>query len=686
MKFTFEEISSPGVFESLTRQHAAGSVFVGAHWLQFAQDMTGGRFIGLKIRSADGAIGFFAGILFRKFGIKIVGAPFRGWGTSYMGLFGHLKPDESLVRALVQHLFDGYKAHYVEMINPPGPEPIKSCDAFSVTPVESLQLDLTPGVERLHAQLKGDCRTYLRQFEARGGTVVVAEPDQMFVDAFYDQLTEVFGRQGMVPTYSKERVVQLLATLAAGNAEFLCLQAFSADNKHIASSIFFGANGVFYYWAGASYSAFQYYRPSESMIWHAIRHFAGLGYQSFDMMGVRDYKLKFSPEPIHYNKVVAARLPLLLSLRNLAERAYYALNKLTGKLASAGAAGQAVKLSPNLVLKGVEQYEFAHYRSDELSIYSRGQVVYIVRDGVTTTVKLPLSGLMKVLCRSRLFRRASRLDKSCVLPTDNGLIIFWQGGVYHWSEQSGLRRTLTLQGCRNPMHNCVARIDGLTYVFGDYGRPHPEGKNLYQTCDGGQTWKVVFNFPADQIRHVHNCTWDPVEGRLWVFTGDFDGQCKVLSANRDCGDVRYYGDGSQLYRATGVFVERNFVHWIMDSPLQEVRHVKLNKATGEITLGQSFPGPAYYYARTSDGVYLVCTAQEPGPSLTDKSVHVFASRNLKKWVNVGSFEHDGLPMRVFRFGVGVFPDGEFASDDFLMSFDSVKKYDGKVLRLCIKGV
>ena len=71
---------------------------------------------------------------------------------------------------------------------------------------------------------------------------------------------------------------------------------------------------------------------------------------------------------------------------------------------------------------------------------------------------------------------------------------------------------------------------------------------------------------------------------------------------------------------------------------------------------------------------------------TDNSVHVFASRKLKKWENIASFEHDGLEKRIFRFGVGVFPAGTYASNNVVISFDSVKKFDGKVVRVNIKGV
>lgn len=684
MSYIFEEIKSPNVFDAELKLLGCGSVFICDAWLEFICAASGGRFIGLRITDEAGNKSFFAGVLFRRLGLKIIGSPFPGWGTSYMGVCGKLPINDSLVSGLLAYLFENYGAHYVEMVNPPGEVSLTSGNGYKVTQLDSLLLSLAAGPEALYANLQGDCRTYLRQFDSKGGSVEAVHPNSHFADQLYDQLTEVFARQGMVTTHSRQRIGMMLAALEKGQVDLLCLQARGPAGEQLASSVFFGANGVFYFWAGASYVDGRHFRPTEAMIWKAIRHFFGLGYHSFDMMGVRDYKLKFSPHVISYTRIASARPSLLLTWRDWAQQAYYALNRFRGRSGTHRETEQ-LRLSSNLVLKSVEEHEFVHYQSDELSIYTDCNIVNI-KGATEHRIELPLPTSLRLLSRLRLLRRLTRLDKSCVIPTATGVIIIWQGAVYHWSESGGLRKTLVMNGCRNPMHNSVARIDDLTYVFGEYGRPHPEGKNVYKTTDGGLTWAAVFNFPAGAIRHIHNCIWDPHAQRIWIFTGDSDGECKIVSMTADFNDLRYYGDESQVFRATGAFIDAKHVHWIMDSPLEKVRHVRMDKANGEIVLGQTFPGPVYYYTRTRDGIYLVCTAQEPGPSVTDRKVHIYASRNLKKWVSVGAFEHDGLPRRLFRFGVGVFPAGEYGSDDLMMSFDSIKSFDGKVIRLCIKGV
>jgi hypothetical protein len=297
------------------------------------------------------------------------------------------------------------------------------------------------------------------------------------------------------------------------------------------------------------------------------------------MIGVRDYKLKFSPELIYYNKITATPFKLLTCLRNLAERVFYIFNKFKGWCAGFGGGQKTSKLSPNLFLKSIESFEKIHFKSESLCIYSKCNVIHIVGE-VNQAIKLPISFFKNLLSKSRLVRRVLRLDKLNIIASVNGYIIFWQGSVYHWSEEFGLQHKLSVDYCNNLMQNCIAKIDELTFVFGEYGKFNPKGKNIYQTNDGGLTWKMVFNFPASQVDHIHCCKWDKFLQRIWIFTGDVDGKCWVVSVNINFNDFRYYGNGSQIYRSTGAFVDDEFIHWVMDSPLDEVRHVKLNKITG----------------------------------------------------------------------------------------------------------
>jgi hypothetical protein len=687
MKYFFESISAPLNTCTATQSLRGYSIYTSKEWIDFILKNTKGNFVGVKISSSEGHLGYFYGVQFKRFGLNIVGSPFRGWGTSYMGVLGDIANDDLMWTQLLDFIHRTHAAHYIEIVDRRYQSSnIVESKNFETECIESLEIALQHTEAELLSSFKGDCRTYIRQFDAKGGVIKISEPSESFINLFYGQLLEVFGRQGMQPTYSKNRVQDLFHTLTSGSKDYLCLSAFGPNGECIASSIYFGENGTFYYWAGASYRGTQSYRPNEAMIWFAIRHFKALGYRSFDMMGVRDYKLKFSPTLINYTRISSSKIVGLKTMRNIAEKSYYLLNKARTYIQNPVWTRKSMQLSSMLAVQDVLNFEIAHYDSAALKIFSKFNTVTFFENEDKKEIKLPLPIVKKILGKSRLVRRLLRLDKCCVIPTATGHVFFWQGAVYHLSPIENLVKTLTLISSRNPMHNCVAQLDSRTLIFGEYGNPHPNGKNIYRTEDGGLNWSVVYNFSCDDIRHVHNCSWDHSSQRLWIFTGDFNGQCKVISTDPNFQDIRTYGDGSQIYRATGAFFEKNYVHWIMDSPLDEVRHVRLDKKTGEIKIGQSFPGPVYYYLSCTDGVYLVCTVQEIGPSHKDKFLHVYASRNLKKWTEVARFEHDRFPKRFFKFGVGAFADGAQTSEDFVMHFEAVKGFDGKVVRLSLKGI
>lgn len=330
-----------------------------------------------------------------------------------------------------------------------------------------------------------------------------------------------------------------------------------------------------------------------------------------------------------------------------------------------------------VIIKEIDE-EIIHYADLEKVISSRFNRIRIREKDHENTIKLPISISKSLLGRFRLIRRLLRLHKMCVIPSTTGYVVFWQGQVYHLSKDCNkLVSVLEMTGCRNPLYNTVANIGGKEIFFGEYGRPHPQGKSIYRSRDGGLNWEKVYNISSSKIRHIHSCNWDPYEEKVWVFTGDFDGQVYVLCADRDFENVEWIGDGTQDYRAINVFFEKDSVHWLMDSPLQEVHHVKLDRNTRQIEIKQALPGPVWYSKRLEDGYYLAATAQEKGPSHKDKCLHIMVSCDLEKWEDIATFQSDLMPKDLFHYGVITFAEGIQTSQGFYMFFEAVKGFDGK---------
>jgi hypothetical protein len=326
--------------------------------------------------------------------------------------------------------------------------------------------------------------------------------------------------------------------------------------------------------------------------------------------------------------------------------------------------------------------EICHFADATRRITSRGNRVFVESSASNYTFSLPLHKMWERLAiHFRLARRAARLDKMNVVPVAGGFCILYRGEIWRYDEtEKKLTLTGRLKNCRNVLHQSICVLDGgNTLYFGEYGANTQRIEvPVWRSLDAGKSWHVVFLFPAKKIKHIHGCYYDPVEDKIWTLTGDFAGECYLLCSDRDFRNVEWIGDGMQVFRACNVFFEKNAVHWIMDSQLQDSHHIRLDRATRQIERGRMFPGPCWYVKSLADGYFLATTAVEIGPGVHDSAAHVVMTKDFKTWEDIYEFPHDRLPMRYFKFGVLAFADGTQSSDKFYLFGEAVRGLDGKI--------
>ena len=333
-----------------------------------------------------------------------------------------------------------------------------------------------------------------------------------------------------------------------------------------------------------------------------------------------------------------------------------------------------------LTIKQVINREICHFATPEMVITSKFNRIYVDRHGHEFTIQLPGDGWKHIFGLFRLSRRALRLDKCNVVPVEDGFVVIRQRKVYHYDEsRSRLAHVLDLKNCRNVLHQSIAVVDKKELYFGEYGNNGSRREvPVYRSQDSGRTWETIYMFPPGKIKHVHGCYYDPYEDKIWTFTGDFENECLFLCSDRDFTNVEVIGDGNQTFRTCNVFFEKDAVHWIMDSQLENSYHIKLDRKTRTIEKKQLFPGPVWYIKRLDDGWYVAATAQEIGPGVRDEFAHLLVSRDLETWEDIHQFPHDGFPKRYFKFGVVGFPDGAGQSDAFYLFAEAIKGLDGKI--------
>lgn len=329
-----------------------------------------------------------------------------------------------------------------------------------------------------------------------------------------------------------------------------------------------------------------------------------------------------------------------------------------------------------LIIDKILDYEMIHFASDNLFIASKGNKIFY-NDRV---IEIPedISFIKKIAKQFRKGRRLFRLDKIIVYPVGNNLVIVRNGRVLHFDSETETFTEIMKVDCRNPMYLGITETDDGTLLMGEYGNPSNTGKRVFQSVDGGRSWICVYTFGKNEIRHIHCISWDQYEKKVWIFTGDFNGECKIICTDRQFKNTKNIGDGGQRFRTCHAVFSDNYVEWIMDSPLESVKHIRYIRKTGEIIEGEGFAGPVWYAKKLQNDITVAASIQEIGPSHTDKLLHLYATKDMKSWQELKSFKHDGWPKRYFRFGTICFARGNLQGNSFYMFCEGVRGLDGKV--------
>jgi len=336
-----------------------------------------------------------------------------------------------------------------------------------------------------------------------------------------------------------------------------------------------------------------------------------------------------------------------------------------------------------LKIKAKTDKEIIHYAESGTLVSSKGNTIFFKKNQVIQTVKLPQKAIEKIFGWFRLSRRALRLDKCNVVPVDNNLIIVRQGNVYLYDgEKETLTQTLTLRNCRNVLHQSINKTPEGYIYFGEYGTNTKRlNVPVYRSKNRGKTWEEIYTFAPGSIKHVHGCYYDKYTDKIWVCTGDFEGENWLIVADKDFKNIKKIGDGQQKFRTCRLLFTPDEVHWVMDSPLEPSHHIIFDRTSESIKVGSRFHGPVWYLKVLTDGYYLAANSvEEPGEGIIDGKVHLYISKDLKTWEELKVFEHDGLPIGYFKYAVIGFADGDQSSKDFYMFFEAIKGYDGKSLQ------
>ena len=116
---TFERIHpSPESWASTLQQFPVRTLYQSPSWLAFLEETQKGEIVIAALHEGNLVLGYFAGLMIRKFRLRILGGPLPGWSTSYMGLV--LRPEVprmDAVEALRRFAFRDLNCIHLELMD-----------------------------------------------------------------------------------------------------------------------------------------------------------------------------------------------------------------------------------------------------------------------------------------------------------------------------------------------------------------------------------------------------------------------------------------------------------------------------------------------------------------------------------------------------------------------------------------
>ncbi len=174
--------------------YADRTVFQTREWLAFIEKTQNAKPVIAALSQEGERVGFFTGLLIRRYGVRILGSPLRGWTTSYLGFnLADGVSRRAAVEALLPFAFGSLGCLHVELrdrdlslddVHGLGVDYALGADFTGKTIFE---VDLRPPEEELFARMASACRRCIRKAEKVGVTIEEAD-DLEFADDYYAQL------------------------------------------------------------------------------------------------------------------------------------------------------------------------------------------------------------------------------------------------------------------------------------------------------------------------------------------------------------------------------------------------------------------------------------------------------------------------------------------------------------------
>ena len=264
----------------------------------------------------------------------------------------------------------------------------------------------------------------------------------------------------------------------------------------------------------------------------------------------------------------------------------------------------------------------------------------------------------KLSVRNRLTARLFRdgFHALAVLPSGSLVAALPTAIVTRGVNESQFRVTHRIIRGTRPLH-ITAVPNGLVYWGEYFDNPARNEVHIYASSDSGSTWSIAHTFPKGAIRHVHNLVYDAWQNCLWILTGDYGDECRILRADCGLSNIEVVLQGKQQARAVAAIPTEDGLYFSTDTPLEKNYIYRLERNAG-LTQVADINGSSINGCRVINKLFF-STMVEPSERNRDRTVRVYSAETNtpQQWNPMLSWKKDLWSMKFFQYGNAFLPDG-----------------------------
>ncbi len=252
------------------------------------------------IHDKESIVGYFCGLVVRKFTFKIMGSPLSGTGTNYMGPVVNFNIDQVKVIAAIEAVRQQENIDFLELCNDVFQCDILQKNGYQLINSKTHKVKIATNEKEAFNTLKSTCRNRIRKGKKYNLQVEITN-DPSIIDLFFEQYEEVYGKQGKSTPFRIKRVRSLYNHLYFSNR--LLPVWVKKGETVIATGLFPYDEHTIYFWGAASWLKYQKFCPNELLHWEVIRFAVKNGIKRYNMCGGgSQFKNKFGGSDVSHTK------------------------------------------------------------------------------------------------------------------------------------------------------------------------------------------------------------------------------------------------------------------------------------------------------------------------------------------------------------------------------------------------